>query len=330
MRSNSIALAAANLSLLAAWLLLPAPRASAEDALPEAKPVPRVQVVPQPYHQASVQLEGRELTRFHFGPALRRPFLFPMKAPSGRSLTRMGHPHDAVGHSHHNSVWITHHDVDGVNFWSDRADGKIVYRPLVRDAYHDGDDRAVIRVRLAWLDEKNRKTLLHERRQISVIPLDEAQWLTLLDLELTPADDEVTFGKTPFGLVGVRMAKAIGVHDGGGRILNSAGGRNEEQIFWKPAEWVDYSGPITREAAGGITLMDHPDNVNHPTHFHVRNDGWMGTSLTLKRPRTATRQEPLRLRYGLWVHAGVPAADAIARAYARFTEDALPSWTPWR
>ena len=75
----------------------------------------------------------------------------------------------------------------------------------------------------------------------------------------------MTLGKTPFGPIGVRMAKTIGVTDGGGRILNSAGQRNEAEAFRKPARWVDYSGPITNEQTAGITLMDHPANPE-PSH----------------------------------------------------------------
>ena len=32
--------------------------------------------------------------------------------------------------------------------------------------------------------------------------------------------------------------------------------------------------------------MDHPGNPNHPSAFHVREDGWMGASLTFKAPIT--------------------------------------------
>jgi hypothetical protein len=53
----------------------------------EPKSVPRMQAVPMPYHQASFQRDGVELARYHFGPALHRPFLFPVIGPSGRSLT---------------------------------------------------------------------------------------------------------------------------------------------------------------------------------------------------------------------------------------------------
>jgi hypothetical protein len=306
-----------------------------DEPLPDAKPVPRVQVVPQPYEQASVQLAGQELTRFHFGSALRRPFLFPVNGPGGgHALTRMGHPHDAVGHGHHNSIWISHHDVGGVDFWGDAGGGKIVYRPLVRDAYVDGDDAAVIRARFDWIEEKGQRLLLKERRQISVMPLDEKAWLVILDLELTPEGEEITFGKTPFGLVGVRMAKTIGVTDGGGRILNSAGQRDEQEILWKPAKWVDYSGPTARVdngiTTGGITLMDHPANPNHPTGFHVRNDGWMGTSLTLNEPLVVRKNSPLRLRYGLSIHGGVPSLDEASPRFAYFAEQALPNWQPWK
>jgi hypothetical protein len=304
-----------------------------DEPLPDARLPPRLQVVPQPYDQASLTRDGRELTRLHFGPQLRRPFLFPVSGPHG-PLTRMGHPHDAVGHGHHNSIWVSHFDVDGVDFWGDSGRGKIVYRPLVRDAYSDGDDAAVIRARFDWVDEKNQRVLIEERRQISALPLGEEDWLLLLDLELTPRPAEVTFGKTPFGLVGVRMAKTIGVHDGGGRILNSAGQRNEAEILWQPAKWVDYSGPIARSASGyasgGIALLDHPANSNHPSGFHVRDDGWMGASLSLKGPLVVKQSSPLRLRYGLWIHGGVPTVEAVGAQWERFAARKLPDWTPWK
>ncbi len=100
---------------------------------------------------------------------------------------------------------------------------------------------------------------------------------------------------------------------------------NEKEIFRKPARWVDYSGPVTRETTGGITLMDHPRNPNHPASFHVRDDGWMGACLTLLQPQVIEPGKPLRLRYGLWVHAGVPTRDQIDRHWRPFAESELPS-----
>ena len=39
------------------------------------KPVPSMQAVPLPHEQISFQRDGRELTRYRYGPALERPFL---------------------------------------------------------------------------------------------------------------------------------------------------------------------------------------------------------------------------------------------------------------
>jgi hypothetical protein len=116
------------------------------------------------------------------------------------------------------------------------------------------------------------------------------------------------------------MAKTVGVNDGGGTIRNSAGAVNEKDIFCKPARWVDYSGPITSTATEGVTLFDHPKNPNHPTIFHVRNDGWMGASLTQREPRTIRAGEPLALRYGLLVHRGQPSVNDIERRFGDFSK----------
>ncbi|MFO7936573.1 MAG: hypothetical protein R6V06_03085, partial [Kiritimatiellia bacterium] len=49
---------------------------AADPELSDAKPVPDMQVLPEPYDQASFQLRGKELTRYHFGPELRHPFWY--------------------------------------------------------------------------------------------------------------------------------------------------------------------------------------------------------------------------------------------------------------
>ena len=285
--------------------------------VPGPKPVPRLQVVPQAYDQASFQRDGVEITRYHFGPGLNRPFLFPLIGPSGRSLTRMGHPHDPQGHSHHNSVWMSHVDVNGVDFWSDKRLGVVRHKRIV--SYEDAGERSSITTENEWVD-KDGKVLLNETRQITVALLASEEWLLVIDSTLTAKDKSVTLGKTPFGLLGVRMARTLGVNDGGGRIRNSEDGVNEKEILWKQARWVDYSGPIENDKIEGITLFDHPANPNHPSYFHVRNDGWMGASLTFDGPREITPEKPLRIRYGLYVHRDMKPPAEIEEQWKRFCE----------
>jgi hypothetical protein len=284
---------------------------------PKPKPVPGMQVIPMPYNQASFQRDGVELTRYHFGPGLHRPFLFPMNGPSGRSLTRMGHPHDPESHSHHNSVWISHNDVNGTSFWSDSGKGRIRHKRIVN--FEDADEQASMVVENEWVNNDG-KVLLLETRRITVLPLPNDEWLLTIDMEFKATNETVTLGKTPFGMIGVRMAKTIGVNDGGGQIRNSAGAVNEKVVLWKKARWVDYSGAITNDKIEGITLFDHPDNPNYPAYFHVRNDGWMGASLTFDGPREIRPDKPLHLRYGLYVHSDMKSSEAIEAEWKRFTK----------
>jgi hypothetical protein len=65
-------------------------------------------------------------------------------------------------------------------------------------------------------------------------------------------------------------------------------------------------------------LMDHPLNPNHPTVFHVRNDGWMGASSTFDGPRTVQPGKPLTLRYGLYIHRRMPEPEALERQWKMF------------
>jgi len=194
----------------------------------EPKPVPQLQVIPLPYDQASFQRDGVELTRYHFGASLHRPFFYPINGPSGLSLTRMGHPHDPETHSHHNSVWISHHDVAGVDFWSDSGEGRILHKRIVE--YTDQGKRSTLAAENRWIT-RDGMHLLEETRKVSVLLLDKDEWMMIIDMELKAKEKKVTLGKTPFGMIGVRMAKTVGVNDGGGTIRNSEGAVNEKGVL---------------------------------------------------------------------------------------------------
>ena len=152
---------------------------TAPSLLADPKPVPRVQAIPQPYDQVSFQIDGVEWARYHYGKELRRPFVFPLIGPAGRSLTRMGHPHDPDSHSHHNSVWIAHESVNGISFWGDRGKGHIVHQKF--EGIEDADDHAAVRTINHWIDESagdgKAKVLLKERRTLPDVSRDDPGFL---------------------------------------------------------------------------------------------------------------------------------------------------------
>ena len=299
------------IALAAASFLAPSGSGSAA----EPKPVPLMQALPLPRGEASFQRAGIELTRYHHTPGAARPFLYPLIGPAGRSLTRMGHPRDPESHSHHNSVWLSHHNVGGVSFWEDKRGGTIVHQRVLR--FEDGEEESLIETENAWITPQG-KTVLHELRRHRVRTLESGEWMLLIETQLEARTVPVILGETPFGIIGIRMAKTIGVHDGGGTIRNSEGGIDEAGCFRKPARWVDYSGPITMTAIEGITLMDHPANLHHPVAFHVRDDGWMGAALTFAGAHTIQPAAPLQLRYGLYIHSGKAVPEKIEERWKAF------------
>ncbi len=148
-------------------------------------------------------------------------------------------------------------------------------------------------------------------------------WLMVIDLKLEAANGPVTLGKTPFGLIGVRMARTIGINDGGGLIRNSEGNVNEQGpngCFWKRARWVDYSGPITPVAVEGITLFDHPREPQLPVPLPRPSRRLDGREPDLRRPADDPSGQPLRLRYGLLIHPGAPEADWIDARWKEFAD----------
>ena len=223
--------------------------------------VPRVQVVPQADDQVSFQVDGQERLRWHFAARHPRPFFFPLLGPSGRSLTRMGHP-AAPDHDHHRSLWWGHQSIGGVNFWEERG-GVQQIRQEAWIHYQDGADEAGIVVRLGWIDAH--KVRLMQQEMIAVyrpLPGNEG-WLELQST-FTPVLDKLPLARTNFGFIGLRVAAGLSAHYGGGRLTNSDGATGEKALFARPARWMDYSGPIAGTTREGVTFFDHVDNPGSP------------------------------------------------------------------
>jgi hypothetical protein len=277
-------------------------------------PHPRCTVLPLPDHQVAFLVDGAERLRWHHGPQYPRPFFYPLAGPaSGLPLTRMGHP-GAPDHDHHRSVWFAHEKVSGVNFWGDATPARVHQRQWL--AYDDGDAAAVMAVRLIWSDGHDPRELLTQDLFAAVLPGPGRETFVELQTTFRPTAPQLEFGKTNFGFLAVRVAKAISGAFGGGTLTNSGGAVGEPAIFGKTAGWVDYSGEQPGGYREGVTFFDHPTNPGHPTAWHVREDGWMGAAACLGEARTTTQAAPLTLRYLLHAHAGpldpARAADALA------------------
>jgi hypothetical protein len=290
----------------------------------EPAAIPRCQVVPLADDQVLFQIDGQEKLRWHFGKQYPRPFFFPFNGPSGSALTRMGHP-GLENHDHHRSVWFANMKVNGLDFWHDHSGTKIRQKHWY--AYRDGDDEAIMSSVTGWYD-RDRKEVLEQDVVAALIALDAGEHALELQITMRPPKGgaKVELQQNNFGFLAVRVAKSISAHFGGGQLTSSKGQEHESNIFGKPARWMDYGGPVAagkgeqrKTIVEGITVFDHPSNPRYPTHWHVRDDGWMGASFGMKKAYTITAEKPLTLRYLLHAHSGSyehAKAEAVHKSFA--------------
>jgi hypothetical protein len=288
---------------------------------------PRIQIRPQWPLGGAVHLHAdRDLvTSYHLGPTSpradpppytpRRPYFYPVHGPDGFPLTGLGKPHDPTGsHAHHYSLWVADADVGGHNFWGEK--GGIIYHKRF-DLQEDGPVFCRLVQRTGWA--AGGADVLLERRTVTLYRTPDAFRLLDIELEFTPAAAQpLVLGKTSFGFLAVRVAPSLSVFDGGGEIRNARGECNERGAHLRRAEWLDQSGPVAPGKWGGVALLDHSQNPNHPTVWHCRNDGWAGAAFTADGPRTLEPGRPLVLRYRALLHRGDATAGAVARRYQEY------------
>jgi len=125
----------------------------------------------------------------------------------------------------------------------DRARGSIIYQRTI--GCWDGDESASMLTLNHWTADRDGKVLLIEKRRSELLPVPDAKsWMLIIDSEFTaPKGQTATFEPSGFGLLSARLAKTLGVIDGGGRILNSEGQVNEKEVFRKPAKVVRLQRP---------------------------------------------------------------------------------------
>ena len=92
----------------------------------------QVKITPGP-SKVSVEIDGKPFTDFYaagtaFGAEVTKPYLWPLRAPSGTYVTRMW-PMEMVAeeektskdHQHQRGLWFAHDTVNKLDFWNNEA-----------------------------------------------------------------------------------------------------------------------------------------------------------------------------------------------------------------
>ncbi|MFT6181390.1 MAG: hypothetical protein ACJAQT_002137 [Akkermansiaceae bacterium] len=254
------------------------------------------------------------------------PYLYPLVGPTGTSLTRhFPMKKDVAGeekdHPHHRSFWFTHGDVNGHDFWHSRDHNSNIVHKSFADA-----KAGSFTVNLEWQHEK--EVLLKEKRTYQFAKQDDKSLTITVTSALTAVTD-VTFGDTKEGSFALRLTPTLR-HEGKiakGHIANSEG-KLDKDAWGKRARWVSYHGPDSSGKKVVVTMMDHPSNHNHPTHWHARTYGlltanpWGEKSFTKKGDSThlLKKSQTLTQKYALLLQSGDFNKATIESSYKSFSK----------
>jgi hypothetical protein len=274
-----------------------------------------VELTPGP-DVVEVKIDGEPFAVYHFGDDLPKPFFSPVYGPEEIVLSRpLEKPKD---HPHHKGIWVSVDEVNGVDFWAEKGKIDNVSVELLAAA----GNPALLKVVNHWLGSDGAPVVT----ETTVIGIHANRLLTY-DITFTAGAAPVTFGDTKEGLFGFRMVDPLREREGG-HVVNAEGLEGTAACWGKNSNWVDYYGEVEGQTVG-VAIFDHPQNFR-PSRYHVRDYGLFSISPFGEGAYTSGQKpadEPvvmpgasLRLRYGIYFHAGDTAAGDVAGVYKRYLE----------
>jgi hypothetical protein len=284
-----------------------------------------------------VKIDGELFTEY-LTEAGQSPALWPIIGPTGKPMTRSypvgpREPGETNDHPHHQSLWFTHDEVSGHNFWSENRNGRggrgahVAHREFV-DVTSDGST-ARISTRNDWM-ERDEKVFADERTVVCGTRENGDRWIDFA-ITIKATVEDVTFADTKEGTFAVRVADTMRLEaEQGGRIVNSEGQENGD-AWGMPARWVDYTGPVDGETVG-IAIFSHPSSFRPKTRWHVRGYGLFAANpfgyrdfphpeLSAQGAVTIPKGDDLQLRYRVLLHKGGTNNEELEKAFQEFAAE---------
>lgn len=264
-----------------------------------------------------------------------KPIVWPLIGPGGVKMTRdypmvpdsKGEAHD---HPHHRSLWFTHGDINGIDFWAEGEKmGRTEHQKFTKV---EGGKTAVIATENAWKGPDGKTVLTDKRRYTFSAGPAGSRYLDC-EFRLIASEGDLTFGDTKEGTFGVRVNEQIKVDaKKGGQIVTSTG-LTDAKAWGQEADWVDYHGPIDGKTVG-IAILSHPTTFDYPNRWHVRTYGLFAanpfgvahfTGEKVNHETKVEKGESLPFRYRVILHEGDEKEAKIADQFKVYAAEEFGS-----
>ncbi len=293
-----------------------------------------------------VEVGGAPFTEYIFGDGASRPYVYPLTAPDGTSLSRNFPMKKVEGeetdHPWHRSMWFAHSMMNGVDFWNEGA-GDVGRSPKDKGRSEQQEfielkdgPVGVISTRNRWVSPDGKLVATDERS----VKFSAGADGRFIDFEITLhalPDAPLLFGDNKDGTFATRLAqwmtmahKTKGQEVGGTGHIVTAKGDRDGKVWGTRADWCDYHAEHNGQTYG-IAIFDHPQNLRHPTWWMARDYGLFGANPFgwhdyekefAKEPHKGDYTIPaggtLTLRYRVFLHLGDEASAHVAAHYADY------------
>lgn len=249
----------------------------------------------------NISIDGNLFTSFCFPDSLEKPFLFPIIASNGATITR-GFPlaprkNEPVDHPHHIGLWMNYESVNGLDFWNN----SYAIAPENKSKYGWIRTRKISNLQNGkhgsfqydadWMNQQ-KQILMQETTQYYFSAdtifriIDRVTTFTaMVNIDLSDSKD---------GLLGLRVAhelelpiyetksytdangiktiiKATKDSTVTGNYLTSEG-KEADAAWGTRGDWCMLYGKLGTDSIS-IAVIDHPQNPGYPTYWHARNYG---------------------------------------------------------
>jgi hypothetical protein len=251
-----------------------------------------------------------------------KPFFHPLCTPGGHVLT-LFEPHD---HLWHRGLWFTIKYINGENFWEElEAEPWGIQKTLLPpDVTHTADGGILVKSEQEWLRPHNGGAVFNEHRQFEYRPLSDQAYALDFIFELAPTQN-LKLDRTIFTTWGGYGGLTFRANRNWQQTrLLFADGSTSDRPIGIPSAWCDLSGKIDGGAnqTAGIAIFDHPTNPRHPTPWYGATgpNHYFNAAFLFQEPMSVAAKQPLTFKYRVLVHDGILEREALAKAYASYTD----------